>query len=501
MGWVHELAFGTKVDVLHPTFELWMPARAIKYSKDPSTGHLSLLVHVEGFEGSLDFSIILPSSSSSSNRSNGRKKSGQNSNGTDTDTADGLPIRRATNDPEVLKRCGPRPVDEELFDVKAPPKLFQLTRKEREAAVKGGVVFAESSAPAAEKVTVAGKHTNGVVDMETDNDGAKENGADEGVHQAFTSSSSSADSAKAPAKSGAKKLGVRGSRKLPNASSGSAEKAAEKPAEVNHDDEPAAVPEEDKEEHQADAPVKKRGRPSGQKLASPKKEPAPAEEPEAEHEDAPNDDSNAKSSESTKRGRKRKDETPAVPATPTRAAAQTEQNEASSRRSARKKPEESAAPAAEDGEDGEHKAKRPRLSAPPRSNLQLKPGKFQPGEPDSPWQYNLKYGEELEVFSLDDDQWYPGRAMYYIAPEEGGVKLKVHYDGFPKKFDDSVDLWADSLKDLRIRPPTDDEEVLKRAGPAEPEDAFDLNKDHKPYGLTHDMKKQALAGEILIKKR
>ncbi|KAJ3118196.1 hypothetical protein HDU96_003236 [Phlyctochytrium bullatum] len=159
----------------------------------------------------------------------------------------------------------------------------------------------------------------------------------------------------------------------------------------------------------------------------------------------------------------------------------------------------------------------------------VKKDKFQPGEAGSPWQFNLMYGTPLEIFSEKDAKWYPGRALYYLAGEES-CKIKIHYTGYPKRWDETVDLWAksappgsrgrsnglisssDEEDDLavegtegvpatRLRPPGESQEVKERCGNImEPEEMWDVRLNAKPHGLTAAMREMALAGQLVVKK-
>ncbi|KAJ3195364.1 hypothetical protein HK101_000406 [Irineochytrium annulatum] len=124
------------------------------------------------------------------------------------------------------------------------------------------------------------------------------------------------------------------------------------------------------------------------------------------------------------------------------------------------------------------------------------------------WVFHLKYADRVEVYSLKDRMWYKSRALYYLIGE-GMVKLKVHYNGYRKSYDDWVELWnADGIRRLRKVgeggvpgdergwrfAPCGSEGSLKQD-----DEKFDIWAEARPWGLTHAMKATARRGEVVCK--
>lgn len=79
-----------------------------------------------------------------------------------------------------------------------------------------------------------------------------------------------------------------------------------------------------------------------------------------------------------------------------------------------------------------------------------KASSHQIGDPNSPWFYNLKFKQPLEIFY--EGNWIPGRAVWYSRKSKyGNWKLRLHYSGWSaKKWDLDVELDGE-IKDSIIR--------------------------------------------------
>ncbi|KAJ3224186.1 hypothetical protein HDU81_008710 [Chytriomyces hyalinus] len=84
--------------------------------------------------------------------------------------------------------------------------------------------------------------------------------------------------------------------------------------------------------------------------------------------------------------------------------------------------------------------------------FECEPG-FKPvlGDPRSGWHYNLKFGAIVDVYSRSYRAWYPGRVMFYIVTAQNTYKVKIHYIGYAKQYDEVFDL-IDPIKREYIRP-------------------------------------------------
>ncbi|KAI8612809.1 hypothetical protein BC830DRAFT_1170757 [Chytriomyces sp. MP71] len=87
------------------------------------------------------------------------------------------------------------------------------------------------------------------------------------------------------------------------------------------------------------------------------------------------------------------------------------------------------------------------------------------GSPRSGWHYNLKFGAIVEAYSKSCRLWYPARVMYYIITDKNTYKLKLHYIGYTKKFDEIFDLLLPERR-AQIRPTVDDAASKKKEAPA-----------------------------------
>ncbi|KAJ3116879.1 hypothetical protein HDU96_008542 [Phlyctochytrium bullatum] len=137
--------------------------------------------------------------------------------------------------------------------------------------------------------------------------------------------------------------------------------------------------------------------------------------------------------------------------------------------------------------------------------------RYQPGDEEAPWYFRLLYKTKLEIFSKKDAAWFPVRALHYAVGKDS-CKIKIHYTGYPKKFDEMIELWAhpsasssavdpDAVQATRLRLPTDCAEVRELSGNiTEPEGVWDLGPKSKPYALTAAMKEVAMTGVPLVVK-
>ncbi|KAJ3243263.1 hypothetical protein HDU78_000651 [Chytriomyces hyalinus] len=84
--------------------------------------------------------------------------------------------------------------------------------------------------------------------------------------------------------------------------------------------------------------------------------------------------------------------------------------------------------------------------------FECEPG-FKPvlGDPRSGWHYNLKFGAIVDVYSRSYRAWYPARVMFYIVTAQNTYKVKIHYIGYAKQYDEVFDL-IDPIKREYIRP-------------------------------------------------
>ncbi|KAJ3286709.1 hypothetical protein HDU79_006273 [Rhizoclosmatium sp. JEL0117] len=118
-----------------------------------------------------------------------------------------------------------------------------------------------------------------------------------------------------------------------------------------------------------------------------------------------------------------------------------------------------------------------KVAAPSKKDLK-------PNDPESGWHFNLPYATDIEAYSkaykLSDcfvsPEWYPAKTLYYVGPSKTNeYKLKVHYIGYAKEFDEAFALSTDADRAL-LRPlkeqPTIKDTVAE----------WDVNAK-KPYGV------------------
>ncbi|KAJ3219982.1 hypothetical protein HDU67_007715 [Dinochytrium kinnereticum] len=545
--WHLNLCYGETIDVLLPAFKpLWLPARAIKYASSPSPAHTRLLVHVTGLPA-LDQYIDLPATSialAAGPTAPTKKESRKSPVGQDEDI---LPIRRPSNDPAVLSRAGPQVEDEEMWDIRAPPKLYGLSRVEREMAVTGKPVHAVDESNPAKTVTSAmtiDDPCEDLLDLDAGfaADAAAASTTTEPINLVVRPKDTSMV-APAAASETKKRLGrppaaLQTDAQAPVA--GALETSVSEPSIM-----PAAAPPAGRKR----MGVRRRLPPSSAKDASsgnsPSEEGATITSPESdatttinhkptkttpvsdnamdidtppvarsrEGEDRVAEDEEVPSSSTV-------DSTPFEPDLPKPGSKRRAFAAASAKRSS----DEEAKP--EDGGVRTKKAKtetgkpveEPTEMA-PVENVEMasdvsagdvKDGKFLPGDAGSPWEFNLKYGTLLEVFSWTDDKWYPGRSLYYLTTTEPQktCKLKVHYIGYPKRFDETIDLYpspdddpsADGRPLVRIRPPTGGKDVMNPGDVVETDEMWDVKGNLKPHGLTSGMREVGVGGGLIVKR-
>ncbi|KAJ1550727.1 hypothetical protein HK096_005361 [Nowakowskiella sp. JEL0078] len=65
---------------------------------------------------------------------------------------------------------------------------------------------------------------------------------------------------------------------------------------------------------------------------------------------------------------------------------------------------------------------------------------------DQGFPFNLVWGAKIDVYSVSDSNWYPAFALAYekvtISDEKFSWKLRVHFEGYSKQFDLSIDLFS-----------------------------------------------------------
>lgn len=129
------------------------------------------------------------------------------------------------------------------------------------------------------------------------------------------------------------------------------------------------------------------------------------------------------------------------------------------------------------------------------------------GNPDFPFYFNLKFGEQIDVrFNLTPTEavWYPARMLYYIPYNETegpGWKIQIHFEGWKKLYDEALYISNNHKDTLRIRKWTGDKEVLNETGRLAKYQLplFDL-ANGKLWDLNKEMTLQALQGKFTIKR-
>ncbi|KAJ3027050.1 UNVERIFIED_CONTAM: hypothetical protein HDU68_004586 [Siphonaria sp. JEL0065] len=119
-----------------------------------------------------------------------------------------------------------------------------------------------------------------------------------------------------------------------------------------------------------------------------------------------------------------------------------------------------------------------------------------PNDPNSGWHFNLKYGAEVEAYSKQYKAWYLGKILYYIALPGNKYKIKIHYVGYSKQFDEVFDISSVQGRSL-LRPYKNKKLSLGlKADETVPPTQWDPN-GKQPYGLESDVTRE---GELFIQK-
>ncbi|KAJ3009886.1 UNVERIFIED_CONTAM: hypothetical protein HDU68_002450 [Siphonaria sp. JEL0065] len=119
-----------------------------------------------------------------------------------------------------------------------------------------------------------------------------------------------------------------------------------------------------------------------------------------------------------------------------------------------------------------------------------------PNDPNSGWHFNLKYGAEVEAYSKQYKAWYLGKILYYIALPGNKYKIKIHYVGYSKQFDEVFDISSAQGRSL-LRPYKNKKLSLGlKADETVHPTQWDPN-GKQPYGLESDVTRE---GELFIQK-
>ncbi|KAJ3415938.1 hypothetical protein HDV05_003779 [Chytridiales sp. JEL 0842] len=478
--WYLNLKFGDQLEIKTSTFPVWLLAKAIKYEASPNrVAHLRL--HIVGFPN-LDQAIqVLPS----------------------LPTSGGASIRQFSGDQEVLDRATATSVagsadNGDLWDVHAPPTLYGLhDREERQKAVAGEIIITEvvpSSlmAPFAPSAVVPVFQANSRASSP-----AKSPSRATTVSPARTASPVRAARIASPTKAvtfaappqpsvaavaPAKEPAARTSRRsgATTAATVAIEQApVVKPTnsrrgkrgrtESATEDDNKENPETNSVEREA-PPTKRRGR---QLKGAPTPTPTPAPtEPAAESAAAqpkkPRRIATRTRSASPVKTTRRNIASIVTPRAPSVSPVKSTQ-----------KVIVSASPS--------KAASKPTKTAGPSGNAARSSG--------TSWQFNLKWGTDIEVYSNTDKLWYPARAVSYNTPD----KLRVHFLGWPRHYDETVDLGtSEGLGRIR-QPEKSKTEIQKMISQNKQElAAWDI-EGAKPYGLNKVQVEAVLRGEVVVK--
>ncbi|KAJ3063588.1 hypothetical protein HDU98_000596 [Podochytrium sp. JEL0797] len=172
-------------------------------------------------------------------------------------------------------------------------------------------------------------------------------------------------------------------------------------------------------------------------------------------------------------------------------------------------PSLAAAPAAEEENHTTHASEKPAISLPVVTTSDAESGGVEsdggsedlvrvPNDAASGWWFNLKYADEVEAYSKAYKAWYLAKVLYYIALPNQIYRLKIHYVGYAKEFDEEFEISA-KLGRSRLRPHRKENKKLEevRAEETVPEEQWDLSHA-KPYGLMPSMKNE---GGLFIQKK
>ncbi|KAI8854568.1 hypothetical protein BC829DRAFT_413060 [Chytridium lagenaria] len=423
-----------------------------------------------------------------------------------------LPIRQPTSDDEVLRRAGMEMEDSEMWDIHAPPKLYSLTRSEREKAVTGKPVYIDQQEDVAmevEEPPVAAPKKQDALPISPEDVKAKPTARSAQInpdeHQANCDDVVAAVSTDdGPAQAPAKGRRMEVARLAP---------PRETDAGVAEDMEvDVAVPDASQLPVASEKVVKKRGRNAKTVEATPVEVQAEAMAEKSDNLEKAIEkaaDQPEKPEKSEKVEKVEKAEKPVRASRKrgnTAASAVDEVNETETEEVDKSLTKKQKLEDKKDVDEEEEEApKAAEKSVTDTFVPQL--GKFMPGDAGSPWQFNLKYGTELEVYSSKYENWYPGRAIYYLVTDApaASCKIKIHYQGFEKRFDETVDLWGDGAEAdepvLKLRPVTGDGEVNERKGTlVDVADMWDAAGNSKSHYLKGGMKEQAMAGQVVVRR-
>ncbi|TPX58871.1 hypothetical protein PhCBS80983_g02873 [Powellomyces hirtus] len=116
--------------------------------------------------------------------------------------------------------------------------------------------------------------------------------------------------------------------------------------------------------------------------------------------------------------------------------------------------------------------------------------------------FNLRFGDRIEVSSDKEAKthhlWYKARMVHYTPLAHDAWRIKVHYEGYPKTFDEYFSLLPESIQN--VREPTEDEDVIVGDMVNEDPYLFDPNSKAKKLHVLNSKEREiAKAGGIVVR--
>ncbi|KAJ3410810.1 hypothetical protein HDV05_003205 [Chytridiales sp. JEL 0842] len=123
---------------------------------------------------------------------------------------------------------------------------------------------------------------------------------------------------------------------------------------------------------------------------------------------------------------------------------------------------------------------------------------WQVGDENAPWYARLKYGEHLDLYSTSEQVWHCGRCVYYTTYSNSPkIFISVHYDGYPKRYDLTLDIH--NPEEMKLMRPYSGLKPLEEVAKFAKQEIWDI-KDKNSYklsGYTRVMREAVSEGKLI----